>query len=37
MAGKYGYLKEFLPDEDSIGTYLEREVLYCVAHDIEED
>ena len=37
MAGKYGYLKEFLPDEDSIGAYLERASLYFVANGIEED
>ena len=37
MAGKYGYLKMFLPDEDSIGAYLERAALFCVANGIEED
>ena len=37
MPGKYGYLKEFLPDKDSIGAYLERVALYFVASDIEED
>ena len=37
MAGKYGYLKEFLPDEDSIGTYLELAALFFVANGIEED
>ena len=37
MAGKYGHLKEFLPDEDSIGAYLERASLYFVANGIEAD
>ena len=37
MAGKYGHLKEFLPDEDSIGAYLEHASLYFVASGIEKD
>ena len=37
MAGKYGYLKEFLPDDDSFGAYLERVALYFKAKGIEED
>ena len=37
MAGKYGYLKEFLSEEDSIGAYLEHATLYFVADCIEED
>ena len=37
MAGKYGHLKEFAPDEDSIGAYLELVSLYFVANGIEED
>ena len=28
MTGKYGHLEEFLPDEDSIGAYLQRASLY---------
>ena len=37
MAGKYGYLKEFVPDEDSIGAYLELAALYFKANSIEKD
>ena len=37
MAGKYGHLKEFLRDEDSIGPYLKRASLYFVVNGIEED
>ena len=37
MARKYDYLKEFLPDDDSIGAYLERVALYFKENDIEED
>ena len=37
MAGKYGYLKGFLPDEDSVGAYLERVALYFAENGIEED
>ena len=37
MAGKYSSRNEFLPDEDSIGAYLERVVLYFKANSIEED
>ena len=37
MAGKYGYLKDFLPDEDSIETYLESVALYFKENGIEED
>ena len=37
MAGKYGYLKEFIPEKDSIGAYLERAALYFKANGIEED
>ena len=36
MAGKYGYLKQFLPNEDFIGAYLERAALYFVANGIEK-
>ena len=37
MVVKYGYLKEFLHDEDSVGAYLERVAVYFVANGIEED
>ena len=37
MLGKYGLLKEFLPDEDSIGAYLEHASLYFVVNGIKED
>ena len=37
MAGKYSQLKEFLPDEDSIGAYLECASQYFVGNDIEKD
>ena len=37
MAGRYGCLKEFRPDEDSIQAYLEVATLYFAANDIEED
>ena len=37
MAEKYSHLKEFLPDEDSIGAYLKRASLYFVANGIKED
>ena len=37
MAGKHIHLKDFLPDEDSIGVYLEHASLYFVANGIEED
>ena len=36
IAGKYGYLKEFLPDEDSIGAYLEHVALYFKPNGDEE-
>ena len=35
MAGRYGCLKEFLPDEDSIQAYLEVATLYFAANDID--
>ena len=37
MAGKYGYLKEFLSNEDSIGAYLECDAVYFKANGIEQD
>ena len=37
MAGRYGCLKEFCPDEDSIQAYLELARLYFAANDIKED
>ena len=37
MTGKYGHLKEFPPDENSIGAYLEHASLYFVANGVKED
>ena len=37
MGGKHGYLKVFLPNEDSIGAYLKRVALYFAVNRIKED
>ena len=37
MEGRYGHLKEFRPDENSIQAYVEVATLYFAANDIEVD